>query len=109
MHKILSDKKVIFFDVGYTIDYPASGDWVFTNKFNELAGERLRHCSPDLIAQAKMAGLCYLENNHFIRDEKEEVDRFCRYYGIISELLQLEMTEEDIMAAARDRTFNMDS
>lgn len=109
MHKILSDKKVIFFDVGYTIDYPASGDWVFTNKFNELAGERLRHCSPDLILQAKTAGLHYLENNHFIRDEKEEVDRFCHYYDIISELLQLEMTEEDIMAAAMDRTFNMDN
>ncbi len=26
MHDLLSDKSVIFFDVGYTIDYPASGD-----------------------------------------------------------------------------------
>ena len=33
MLEILKDKKVIFFDVGYTIDYPASGDWIFTNKF----------------------------------------------------------------------------
>ena len=28
MNKVLVGKKVIFFDVGYTIDYPASGDWM---------------------------------------------------------------------------------
>ena len=30
MRDILSEKSVIFFDVGYTIDYPASGDWMLT-------------------------------------------------------------------------------
>ena len=39
MNKVLVGKKVIFFDVGYTIDYPASGDWMFTCKFNEVAGD----------------------------------------------------------------------
>ena len=27
MIELLKDKKVIFFDVGYTLDYPLSGDW----------------------------------------------------------------------------------
>lgn len=27
MLEVLRDKKVIFFDIGYTLDYPASGDW----------------------------------------------------------------------------------
>ena len=45
MNGFLSDKHVIFFDVGYTIDYPASGDWMFTNRFYEIAGERLKKCS----------------------------------------------------------------
>lgn len=35
VHEILKEKKVIFFDVGYTLDYPASGDWMFTQKFIE--------------------------------------------------------------------------
>lgn len=26
MLEVLRDKKVIFFDIGYTLDYPASGD-----------------------------------------------------------------------------------
>ncbi len=42
MLDILRDKNVIFFDVGYTLDMPASGDWMFTNKFLELAGEKLK-------------------------------------------------------------------
>ena len=37
----LRDKKVIFFDVGYTLDKPASGDWMFTNRFLEEAGAAL--------------------------------------------------------------------
>ena len=28
MNKILENKKVIFLDVGYTLDAPASGDWM---------------------------------------------------------------------------------
>ena len=32
----LQDKKVIFFDVGYTLDAPASGDWMLTRKFMNM-------------------------------------------------------------------------
>ena len=28
MLNLLKDKEVIFFDVGYTLDAPASGDWM---------------------------------------------------------------------------------
>ena len=38
----LRDKKVIFFDVGYTLDRPASGDWMLTNRFLQEAGNRLK-------------------------------------------------------------------
>ncbi len=41
MNDLLSDKSVIFFDVGFTIDYPAFGDWMFTNIFNEKSAGRL--------------------------------------------------------------------
>ncbi len=42
MNEILRGKKVIFFDVGYTLDYPASGDWMFTKKYYELVGNKLQ-------------------------------------------------------------------
>ena len=89
MNKVLVGKKVIFFDVGYTIDYPASGDWMFTCKFNEIAGERIKGCAEDQIRQARNVGMTYLEKNHFIRDEKEEIANLYQYYKIISDLRDL--------------------
>ena len=109
MLELLSDKKVIFFDVGFTIDYPASGDWMFTNRFYEIAAEGLKLCSPEQISNAKMTGLDYLAKNHLIRDEKEEADQFCQYYRIISDELKLNLTADEIRSAAWDRTYNMDN
>ena len=36
MLSLLKDRNMIFFDVGYTLDAPASEDWMFTNQFLEL-------------------------------------------------------------------------
>ena len=63
----LRDKKVIFFDVGYTLNAPASGDWMLTWKFLELAGERLRQRSPDEIRKAMGNGLDYLRRRGLSR------------------------------------------
>jgi len=57
MLKLLANKKVIFFDVGYTLDRLASGDWMFTGKFLELAGEKLKQRTEADILQARNAGL----------------------------------------------------
>ena len=109
MNRILAGKKVVFFDVGYTIDYPASGDWMFTRKFNEVACERIQNCSEEQIRQARNVGMAYLERNHFIRDEKEEVATLYNYYKIISDELKIGMTSEETEAVAADRAYNMDN
>lgn len=109
MQEILSGKSVIFFDVGYTIDYPASGDWMFTNLFNEIAGNRLRSCDETLIKKARKEGADYLDRNHHIISEDDEEKQFFQYYNIISGCLQLKLTEDEITAIAKDRTYNMDN
>jgi putative hydrolase of the HAD superfamily len=109
MHDLLSDKKAIFFDVGYTIDYPASGDWMFTNRFYELAGERLKQRSETQIRKAREAGAGFLDKDHLIHTLEEEAEQFYQYYRIVSESLQLELTENEITSIARDRTYNMDN
>ena len=109
MHKLISDKSVIFFDVGYTIDRPASGDWMFTNLFYELAGEKMKQCTKEEISEARAAGLDYLEKIHLIRDEREEANQFFHYYRIVSKALGLELTEDVIMELAKDRTYNMNN
>ncbi len=109
MNRVLAGKKVVFFDVGYTIDYPASGDWMFTRKFHEVAGERIQNCSEEQIRQARNVGMDYLERNHFIRDEKEEVAVLHNYYKIISEELELGLKPEELETVAADRAYNMEN
>ena len=65
MIELLKDKKVIFFDVGYTLDYPLSGDWMFTKKFYELVDDKLNKYSSDEIQRAKDKSLEYLEKKSF--------------------------------------------
>ena len=66
MIEALKDKKVVFFDVGYTLDYPASGDWMFTKKFYEIVGDRLSGYSPREIQNARELSLEYLDKNHLV-------------------------------------------
>ena len=109
MHELLTNKSVLFLDVGYTIDYPASGDWMFTNRFYAIVGARLKECTAEQIRKARMEGLDYLLKNHLIRDEAEEADRFSHYYRIVSEVLGLRLSENEIKGLAEDRTYNMDN
>lgn len=103
----IKGKKVIFFDVGYTLDRPASGNWMFTEKFLELAGGKLKQHSAAEINAARDAGLCYLEENHLVTSVGDECKQFYRYYSIISEQLGLGLTTDELDQAARDRTYNM--
>ena len=109
MHDILKDKKVIFFDIGYTLDYPATGDWMFMLGFQRIAGERLKQYTPDEIRKARAAGMDYLSKNHLIPDEDAELDRFLHYYRILSDELKLDLTEEELRISAEDRVRHMDN
>lgn len=109
MIELLKDKKVIFFDVGYTLDYPLSGDWMFTKKFYELVDDKLNKYSSDEIQRAKDKSLEYLEKNHLIRTVEEEYCQFIHYYSEISKNLALGLTEDEIKEIAFDRTYNMNN
>ena len=103
----LRDKKVIFFDVGYTLDAPASGDWMLTGKFLELAGARLEQRGEAEIRKGTEAGLRFLTENHLVKTVDEEIRQFYRYYSILSNQLRLELTEAECEQIARDRATNM--
>ena len=107
MLDLLKEKKVIFFDVGYTLDRPASGDWMFTGKLLELAGEKLKRRSETEIRKAYDAGLQYLTENHLVTTVDAEIRQFHEYYSIISGQLGLGLTETELEEAARDRACNM--
>ena len=107
MIRQLEDKKVIFFDVGYTLDMPASGDWMFTNRFLQVAGDKLKVCCDQKVNKARDTGLHFLANNHLIKSVDAEIEQFYQYYSIISDELNLGLSETQRQEIARDRACNM--
>lgn len=104
---ILKTKKVIFFDVGYTLDYPASGDWMFTKKFYEILREKLDKCNPNDICSAKEYALKYLGENHLLDGIEEEYKQFQKYYSDFVKYLGIEISVEEIDIIVKDRITNM--
>ena len=109
MIRQLRNKKVIFFDVGYTLDMPASGDWMFTNRFLAEAGDRLRERSREEVERARTAGLNFLARNHLVTTVEAESEQFRQYYSIISDELKLGLTGTQLEQIARDRACNMEN
>lgn len=105
----LRDKQVIFFDVGYTLDMPASGDWMFTNRFLKEAGKRLKEHDAEEISSAREAGLRFLEGNHLVATVEAETDQFYQYYSIISDELNLGLSDGQRRQIALDRARNMEN
>jgi putative hydrolase of the HAD superfamily len=106
MNEILNNKKVVFFDLGYTVLYPASGDWMFTAKFNSFASKRLEAINPERISDAVKECTGKLMKHHLCLDEKTELEEFTHFYTDLSAALELGLTHEQIGEIASDHTFN---
>lgn len=109
MLPILQDKSVIFFDLGYTLLAPASGDWMLTLRFRKEAGNALKLRSEGEIRRALETGFRFLAKNHRITTTQQELRQFEAYYVLLSEELGLGLSASQVEQIARDRTFNMDN
>jgi putative hydrolase of the HAD superfamily len=109
MHEVLKDKKFIFFDVGYTLDAPASGHWMFTNKFLEFTKDKLDMFDNATIHSAMLKGFAYIEKNHKLFTIEEEISTLCVFYQIVSDELSLGLTIAQIYEISKDRATNMNN
>lgn len=107
--KELENKKVIFFDVGYTLDRPASGDWMLTNHFFEAAGGKLVPYSTEQLGRAVRESFAVISGSHLLTTTDEEVRQMSTLYREISGRLRLGFTEDQIRDIAEDRTYNMEN
>lgn len=107
MLSILKNKKVIFFDVGYTLDYPASGDWMITNKFIEIFGKKDISINKAKLQKTKDKATDFLSNNHLILNEEAEYEQFQKFYSLINKEMELNFSDDEIQQIAYDRTYNM--
>ena len=101
--------KGIFFDLGWTLCYPASGNWMLTNKCVELIGGEILNSIPrKRLENALSAGMKYLDDNHLILTEQEEFKQFQQFYAMITySLPETSLTEKQIREIAYDKVYNM--
>lgn len=103
---ILNNKKVIFFDIGYTLDYPNSGYWFLTKLFFEYVNNRN---SLENILKAQEECMYILDNNHKMNTFEQEHDAFYSFYSALNIKANLNLSEKQIENLILDHAFNMDN
>jgi putative hydrolase of the HAD superfamily len=96
--------KGILFDIGWTLNYPASGDWMLTSKCGEFDFASVPR---ERTAAAFAEAANYLEKKHLIFTEDEEYEQFRHFYAMIANALpELGASAAQIDEIAYDRTYN---
>lgn len=99
--------KGIFFDLGWTLVYPPSGDWEFTQPAQKLFNWEVYQSLPkERTAAVRKEANDYLEAHHHISTLEEEYDRMLQYFTIVAQKLpELGATRQDIEAAALEKVY----
>lgn len=99
--------KGIFFDLGWTLVYPPSGDWEFTQPAQKLFNWEVYQSLPkERTAAVRKEANDYLEAHHHISTLEEEYDRMLQYFTIVAQKLpELRATRQDIEATALEKVY----
>ena len=101
----------IFFDVGWTMNKPASGHWMFTKKVYEHIDKSVMSSLPkEMVSNAYEQCMDYLNKNHLLKTEEDEYEQFKIFYSMfLNHLPELKITKEQIDEIAYDRTYNVNN
>ena len=99
----------IFFDVGWTMNEPASGHWMITKKAYEYIDINVINSLPkERISKAFEQCMDYLNKNHLLKTEDDEYQQFKIFYTMFSNLLpELKISKEQIEEIAYDKVYNV--
>jgi putative hydrolase of the HAD superfamily len=97
--------KAILFDSGYTLNYPRTGNWFITPKFYEYVSRN--SIDATLLMKAIRSSNIFLNNNHNIKTENEELQQFKEFYSIVlNECHYPRSTDAVIEGLAQDCVYN---
>lgn len=97
----------IFFDLGWTIFRPASGDWRMTAKALEFINpQKLWSIPQEKLHTAFLKADASFENEIYMTED-EELIRYTNFYRTIAEMLpELNITQQQAESIAQDRVYN---
>ncbi len=103
--------KGIFFDLGWTLLCPASGDWMFSHFARRyFPEEKLAALPQDRLAAVKREATQYLDTHHRLSTVEEEYQQFSQYFLMLAEAFpQLGLGKGDIEKIAGDKVHALDN
>ena len=98
----------IFLDIGWTLCYPPSGDWLFSNECSRYIDKNVLNSIPkERLESAYSRALQFLDDNHLVLTEKDEFTQFTAYYGMLADSLpELGLSEKSIEEMTEDKVYN---
>lgn len=101
----LENIKGIFFDLGYTLFFPPSGSWTFSELGYRYFPREIM-ARPDVQEIVEKARI-ELESDHLLLSLDEEYEQFYRYYSTIAHAVpELRLTEDDLRTVTTDKVYN---
>lgn len=98
--------KGVFFDLGWTLMKPETGDWMLTKKFREYYPIEVTNTVPkDVWDKALEIASKPLVDNHKMSTREEEHEAFIGFYYDLLTNASLEVTKEIASDIAYDRTY----
>ncbi len=90
--------KGVLLDVGHTIAYPPSGNWFLPQALGSLLrAYHLPSISQDVFTAAMGKGLEYLEANHHVLTEDQELGQFRAFFSIVFKEAGLQNTPVELI------------
>ncbi|WP_438491562.1 HAD family hydrolase [Paenibacillus sp. IHBB 3054] len=97
----------LFFDLGWTIFRPATGDWRITVKALEYINPQILWSIPQDKLNSAISKANEYVKNEIYKTEDEELERYTNYYRTIAEMLpEINITKEQAKIIAYDRVYN---
>lgn len=105
--KLQAPVKGIFFDLGWTLIGPRSGDWMFSEFARKyFPREKLEALPKERVKAAKRAGSEFLDTHHRLSTVEEEYELFLHYFTMLAEALpELGLGEADIKKVAEEKVY----
>lgn len=104
---IIKPVRGIFFDLGWTIFRPATGDWRITVKALEYINPQILWSIPQDKFNTVISKANEYVKNEIYKTENEELERYINYYKTIAEMLpEIDITYEQAEIIAYDRVYN---
>ena len=97
----------VFFDLGWTLESPASGSWMLTNRFFDHVPKDVFYAIDEPVRKKAMDDAYRpLAENHYTPTLEDEDRKFIQYFRDLNAYLKLGLSEAQIFDIGHDHTYN---